>query len=114
MKKTIKTTAILIITFIMGLIIGLNSIMSKHVHALNDIEYANYKTLTYKIALINALKDYYVCAHNIYTTKVDSTGDTFDCTDQGVEYWNAWDRVDSLLNLESIGDTDNGAPYDWE
>lgn len=115
MKQVFKIALVLLIPFVLGLVIGLTVSVPRNGHLLNDVEYCNYNTLPYKTQLIDALENYYMCAHNIYETQIDSTGDTFDETDEGVEYWKTYYRVDSLLNLESYGGGDTSSPpYDWE
>jgi len=50
-----------------------------------------------KDAIIKAYEQFRTTAIDIYLTEVDSTGDGFDETDKGVDFWTQSADIDSLL-----------------
>lgn len=50
--------------------------------------------------LIEKYKQFEDISVKIYINQVDSTGDTFDCSDDGVLFWNTLSEIDSLRNLK--------------
>lgn len=50
--------------------------------------------------LIEKYKQFEDIAVQIYINQVDSTGDTFDGSDDGVLFWNTLSEIDSLKNLK--------------
>lgn len=72
-------------------------------HILNDLEYANYNTLDYKIQIIEAYNEYYKATE----TLLDSIHNHYNWLDEApVEYYTARDKLEYLWSLE---DDDN--PY---
>ena len=70
-------------------------------HILNDLEYANYNTLGYKIEIIEA--------YNVYYKEVETLLDTISIhynwyDDEPMGYYLARERVDSLWSLEDDDD----------
>lgn len=73
----------------------------KEIHILNDLEYANYRTLGYKIEIIEA--------YNVYYKEVETLLDTISIhynwyDDEPMGYYLARERVDSLWSLEDDDD----------
>lgn len=50
--------------------------------------------------LIEKYKQFEDISVQIYINQVDSTGDTFDGSDDGVLFWNTLSEIDSLRNLK--------------
>lgn len=50
--------------------------------------------------LIEKYKQFEDISVQIYINQVDSTGDTFDGSDDGVLFWNTLSEIDSLKNLK--------------
>ena len=50
--------------------------------------------------LIEKYKQFENISVQIYINQVDSTGDTFDASDDGVLFWNTLSEIDSLKNLK--------------
>ena len=50
--------------------------------------------------LIEKYKQFEEISVQIYINQVDSTGDTFDSSDDGVLFWNTLSEIDSLKNLK--------------
>ena len=50
--------------------------------------------------LIEKYKQFEDISVQIYINQVDSTGDTFDSSDDGVLFWNTLSEIDSLKNLK--------------
>lgn len=50
--------------------------------------------------LIEKYKQFEDISVKIYINQVDSTGDTFDGSDDGVLFWNTLSELDSLKNLK--------------
>lgn len=50
--------------------------------------------------LIEKYKKFEEISVQIYINQVDSTGDTFDGSDDGVLFWNTLSEIDSLKNLK--------------
>lgn len=50
--------------------------------------------------LIEKYKQFEDISVKIYINQVDSTGDTFDGSDDGVLFWNTLSEIDSLKNLK--------------
>ena len=50
--------------------------------------------------LIEKYKQFEDISVQIYINQVDSTGDTFDGSDDGVLFWNTLSKIDSLKNLK--------------
>ena len=50
--------------------------------------------------LIEKYKQFEDISIQIYINQVDSTGDTFDSSDDGVLFWNTLSEIDSLKNLK--------------
>lgn len=50
--------------------------------------------------LIEKYKQFEDISVKIYINQVDSTGDTFDGSDNGVLFWNTLSELDSLKNLK--------------
>ena len=50
--------------------------------------------------LIEKYKQFEDISVKIYINQVDSTGDTFDSSDDGVLFWNTLSEIDSLKNLK--------------
>ena len=50
--------------------------------------------------LIEKYKQFEDISIQIYINQVDSTGDTFDGSDDGVLFWNTLSEIDSLKNLK--------------
>lgn len=50
--------------------------------------------------LIEKYKKFEEISVQIYINQVDSTGDTFDSSDDGVLFWNTLSEIDSLKNLK--------------
>lgn len=50
--------------------------------------------------LIEKYKKFEDISVQIYINQVDSTGDTFDSSDDGVLFWNTLSEIDSLKNLK--------------
>lgn len=50
--------------------------------------------------LIEKYKQFENISVQIYINQVDSTGDTFDSSDDGVLFWNTLSEIDSLKNLK--------------
>lgn len=74
---------------------------TKAEHVLNDLEYANYNTLSYKIEIIEAYNEYY----RVTETMLDSISIKYDWVDEAPsEYYDARDRLDYLWSLEDDGD----------
>lgn len=53
-----------------------------------------------KDAIIKAYEQFRTTAIDIYLTEVDSTGDGFDETDKGVDFWTQSADIDSLLKKD--------------
>lgn len=53
-----------------------------------------------KDAIIKAYEQFRTTAIDIYLTEVDSTGDGFDETDKGVDFWTQSADIDSLLRKD--------------
>lgn len=74
---------------------------TKAEHVLNDLEYANYNTLDYKIELIEAYNEYY----RVTETMLDSISVKYDWVDEAPsEYYDARDKLDYLWSLEDDND----------
>lgn len=74
---------------------------TKAEHKLNDLEYANYNTLDYKIEIIEAYNEYY----RVTETMLDSISVKYDWVDEAPsEYYDARDRLDYLWSLEDDND----------
>lgn len=54
--------------------------------------------------LIEKYKQFEDISVQIYINQVDSTGDTFDSSDDGVLFWNTLSEIDSLKNLKQSHD----------
>lgn len=54
--------------------------------------------------LIEKYKQFEEISVQIYINQVDSTGDTFDSSDDGVLFWNTLSEIDSLKNLKQSHD----------
>lgn len=54
--------------------------------------------------LIEKYKQFENISVQIYINQVDSTGDTFDSSDDGVLFWNTLSEIDSLKNLKQSHD----------
>ena len=54
--------------------------------------------------LIEKYKQFEDISIQIYINQVDSTGDTFDSSDDGVLFWNTLSEIDSLKNLKQSHD----------
>ena len=84
-------------------LIGLVLIISPSVVAQCSTE-RNNKRLTEIIErqkkLIEKYKQFEDISIQIYINQVDSTGDTFDSSDDGVLFWNTLSEIDSLKNLK--------------
>lgn len=52
--------------------------------------------------LIEKYKQFEDISVQIYINQVDSTGDTFDSSDDGVLFWNTLSEIDSLRNLKQF------------
>lgn len=52
--------------------------------------------------LIEKYKQFEDISIQIYINQVDSTGDTFDGSDDGVLFWNTLSQIDSLKNLKQF------------
>lgn len=52
--------------------------------------------------LIEKYKQFEDISVQIYINQVDSTGDTFDGSDDGVLFWNTLSEIDSLRNLKQF------------
>lgn len=52
--------------------------------------------------LIEKYKQFEDISVKIYINQVDSTGDTFDGSDDGVLFWNTLSEIDSLKNLKYL------------
>ena len=52
--------------------------------------------------LIEKYKQFEDISIQIYINQVDSTGDTFDSSDDGVLFWNTLSEIDSLKNLKYL------------
>lgn len=52
--------------------------------------------------LIEKYKQFEDISVKIYINQVDSTGDTFDGSDDGVLFWNTLSELDSLKNLKQF------------
>lgn len=52
--------------------------------------------------LIEKYKQFEDVSVKIYINQVDSTGDTFDGSDDGVLFWNTLSELDSLKNLKQF------------
>lgn len=52
--------------------------------------------------LIEKYKQFEDISVKIYINQVDSTGDTFDGSDNGVLFWNTLSELDSLKNLKQF------------
>lgn len=94
-------------TFAAGIVLGIVLAGVAHTkaeqHILNDLEYANYNTLDYKIEIIEAYNEYY----RVTETMLDSISVKYDWVDEAPgEYYDARDKLDYLWSLE---DDDN--PY---
>lgn len=66
---------------------------------LTDLEYCNYKTLPYKIELIEAYHDY-KNATEAFIDEIDKYYDTMSGSDVNCEYLQCKQKLDSLINLE--------------
>lgn len=95
-----------VFTFTAGIVLGIvlaGVAHTKAEHKLNDLEYANYNTLDYKIEIIEAYNEYY----RVTETMLDSISVKYDWVDEAPgEYYDARDKLDYLWSLE---DDDN--PY---
>jgi hypothetical protein len=91
-------------TFAAGIVLGIvlaGVAHTKAEHKLNDLEYANYKTLDYKIQIIEAYNEYYEVTENM----LDSISVKYDWVDEAPsEYYDARDRLDYLWSLEDDDD----------
>lgn len=56
------------------------------------------KELEKKNELIKAYERFRFVALQIYVSEVDNTGDTYDSSDKGVEFWHSNNRIDSIAN----------------
>lgn len=52
--------------------------------------------------LIKEYENFRQLSKDIYINQVDSTGDGFDETDKGIDFWRAYERIDSLTNTISF------------
>ena len=98
-NKIMKNETKLIIANIIGLVL----VISPSVVAQCSTERDN-KRLTEIIErqkkLIEKYKQFEDISVQIYINQVDSTGDCFDGSDDGVLFWNTLSEIDSLKNLK--------------
>lgn len=92
-------------TFAAGIVLGIVLAGSNHTKAekneemyiLDELEYANYNTLDYKIQIIEAYNEYYRVTENM----LDSISIKYDWVDEAPsEYYDARDKLDYLWSLE--------------
>lgn len=96
-------------TFAAGIVLGIvlagvahtKAEKKEEVHVLNGLEYANYRTLEYKIQIIEAYNEYY----RVTETMLDSISVKYDWVDEAPsEYYDARDKLDYLWSLEDDDD----------
>lgn len=98
-------------TFTAGVVLGIVLAGASHtkaekneeIHILNDVEYANYRTLDYKIQMIEAYSTYYQEVEKLLT-EISIYYNWYD--DEPSAYYEARDKLEYLWSLE---DDDN--PY---
>lgn len=85
---------------IMGIVLGIMLTHGfKSAHTLNSIEYANYKTLEYKVELIEAYQEYYNNTEK-YLDELNTYIDISNGSDIECNYQESKDKVKYLQNLE--------------
>lgn len=96
-------------TFTVGTILGIvlagvahtKAEQNEEMYILDELEYANYKTLDYKIQIIEAYTEYY----KVTETMLDSISVKYDWVDEAPgEYYDARDKLDYLWSLEDDDD----------
>lgn len=90
MKKALKEAWIPVLLIVF---------MIQCINCTNNTEVENLK---FEILIRDrALKEYEnfrQLSKDIYINQVDSTGDGFDETDKGVDFWNIYERIDTLVH----------------
>ena len=98
MKNETKLLVVNLIGLVLIISLSINSAIAQCSTERND------KRLTEIIErqkkLIEKYKQFEDISIQIYINQVDSTGDTFDSSDDGVLFWNTLSEIDSLKNLK--------------
>lgn len=77
---------------------------NKEVHILNEVEYANYRTLDYKIQMIEAYNTYYKEVEKLLT-EISLHYNWYD--DEPSSYYDARDELEYLWSLEDTTKKNN-------
>lgn len=101
MNKVFTFTAGIVLGIVLAGVAHTKAEQKEEVHVLNGLDYANYRTLEYKIQIIEAYNEYY----RVTETMLDSISVKYDWVDEAPsEYYDARDKLDYLWSLE---DDDN-------
>lgn len=100
-----RETFINLAHFGFGILAGIGILGALVIHwnnntkSLTDLEYANYRTLDYKIKVIDAYTNYYN-ACEAYLDEISEYEDIASGSDTHCEYLDSREVLDSLINLE--------------
>jgi hypothetical protein len=101
MNKLFTFTAGIVLGIVLAGVAHTKAEKNEEMYILDELEYANYKTLDYKIQIIEAYNEYYKVTENM----LDSISVKYDWVDEAPsEYYDARDKLDYLWSLEDDDD----------
>ena len=96
--KELKEIAMMFAIILVGILVLFCSAIVSSCSPYHTTEDSLRIELKHKNELINAYEEFRKTAILIYVTQVDSTGDGFDESDDGVDFWYKSARIDSIGN----------------
>ena len=96
--KELKEIAMMFAIILVGILVLFCSAIVSSCSSYHTTEDSLRTELKHKNELINAYEAFRKTAILIYVTQVDSTGDGFDESDDGVDFWYKSARIDSIGN----------------
>lgn len=96
--KELKEIAMMLAIILVGILVLFCSAIVSSCSSYHTTEDSLRTELKHKNELINAYESFRKTAILIYVTQVDSTGDGFDESDDGIDFWYKSARIDSIGN----------------
>ncbi len=96
--KELKEIAMMLVILLVGILVLFCSAVFSSCSSYHTTEDSLRLELKHKNELINAYEAFRRTAILIYVTQVDSTGDGFNESDDGIEFWHKSARIDSIGN----------------
>lgn len=96
--KELKEIAMMLVILLVGILVLFCSAIFSSCSSYHTTEDSLRLELKHKNELINAYEAFRRTAILIYVTQVDSTGDGFDESDDGIDFWYKSARIDSIGN----------------